>query len=108
MTAPTVAALAPFPPEGAEPTPPGWCACCGCAPGDPYSVHGTAGPERCSHARHAHPEDPATMIERAALHVIVWDLGLSFPAAPMHPAMSARTMALLADTVRVFTARDTR
>jgi hypothetical protein len=95
-------------------TPPGYCHACGYAPAtDPgmYRVLHRPGGVDC--ACSPRPRDPAGLILLAVQQAIQDDLNLGHgtpnhpkPGVLLHPAMASRVMALVTETVGIYTAED--
>jgi hypothetical protein len=96
--------LSQYPPEWAVPTPDGWCARCGRAPGDEYYRHVDGECPRLPES--VHPVDPAAHIELAVLRVLWDDLQVTGRGGRLDPVVAARALAMVAETLRLYTRRD--
>lgn len=95
VTAPTIAGALTVP-EGAIPTPPGWCACCGAV--DPDRLCSVDGPGALQ------PRDPSDVVWYAARQGLR-QIGINEGDDALTPAMAARIRARLDTMLRTWTAQ---
>lgn len=100
-------------PDGAEPTPPGYCHNCGHSPDDERGmwrvihVIGQSDATACGYDYGAHPRDPADIVYKAVQGILQDVLGYK-DGPGMDPALADRMRALVDRTVTTWTRRETR